>query len=70
MGDGMFRDKVVVVTGVGRVGQIGNATARAFGERGARLVICDLNAVAVTERAREFAADGIVVQPAAGSTPS
>lgn len=61
-----FRDRVVIVTGVGRVGQIGNATARAFGERGARLVVCDLNAVAVTERAKEFAADGIVVQPAAG----
>ena len=61
-----FRDKVVIVTGVGRVGQIGNATARAFGRLGAKLVICDLNAVAVTERAREFAAEGIVVQPAAG----
>ena len=61
-----FRDRVVIVTGVGRVGQIGNATARAFGRMGAKLVICDLNAVAVTERAREFAAEGLTVQPAAG----
>jgi len=61
-----FDGRVVIVTGVGRVGQIGNATARAFGERGAKLVICDLNAVAVTERAKEFAADGLTVQPAAG----
>ncbi|HEX5632053.1 MAG TPA: SDR family NAD(P)-dependent oxidoreductase, partial [Gemmatimonadales bacterium] len=61
-----FRDKVVIVTGVGRVGQIGHAAASAFGAAGARLVLCDLNAVAVAERAREFEAAGIAARPAAG----
>jgi NAD(P)-dependent dehydrogenase (short-subunit alcohol dehydrogenase family) len=61
-----FRDRVVVVTGVGRVGQIGHAAARAFGQAGARLVLCDVNAVAVAERAREFEADGMIARPAAG----
>jgi NAD(P)-dependent dehydrogenase (short-subunit alcohol dehydrogenase family) len=54
-----FRDRVVLVTGVGRAGQIGNAVALAFGRAGARLVVADLNAVGVAERAREFAAAGI-----------
>ncbi len=30
-----FAGKVVLVTGVGRVGQIGHAVAKAFGEAGA-----------------------------------
>jgi len=51
-----FRNRVVLVTGVGRVGQIGNAVALAFGKAGAKLVVADLNAVGVAERAREFAA--------------
>jgi NAD(P)-dependent dehydrogenase (short-subunit alcohol dehydrogenase family) len=61
-----FGGQVVMVTGVGRVGQIGHAAARAFGEAGAQLVLCDLNAVAVAERAREFEAAGIAARPAAG----
>jgi NAD(P)-dependent dehydrogenase (short-subunit alcohol dehydrogenase family) len=61
-----FRDRVVLVTGVGRAGQIGTAVARAFGRAGARLVVADLNAVGVVERAREFAAEGIEVSPCAG----
>lgn len=61
-----FKDRVVLVTGVGRVGQIGHATAHAFGQAGARLVLCDVNAVAVSERAREFEAQGMVARPAAG----
>src|SRR5919205_234067 len=61
-----FRDKVVLVTGVGRAGQIGNAVALALGHAGARLVACDLNAVGVAARVREFAAQGIDARPSAG----
>ena len=61
-----FKDQVVIITGVGRPGQLGHALAEAFGRAGARLVICDVNAVAVAARAREFAAKGIEVRPAAG----
>jgi NAD(P)-dependent dehydrogenase (short-subunit alcohol dehydrogenase family) len=62
-----FADRVVLVTGVGRAGQIGNAVALAFGMAGARVVACDLNAVGVVERVREFAAQGIEARPAAGN---
>jgi NAD(P)-dependent dehydrogenase (short-subunit alcohol dehydrogenase family) len=61
-----FGGKVVLVTGVGRVGQIGNAVALAFGRAGARIVACDLNAVGVAERVREFAAQGVDARPCAG----
>lgn len=61
-----FTGKVVLVTGVGRAGQIGNAVALAFGQAGARIVACDLNAVGVTERVREFAAAGVDARPCAG----
>jgi 3-oxoacyl-[acyl-carrier protein] reductase len=62
-----FADRVVLVTGVGRAGQIGNAVALAFGLAGARVVACDLNAVGVVERVREFAARGIDARPVAGN---
>jgi NAD(P)-dependent dehydrogenase (short-subunit alcohol dehydrogenase family) len=61
-----FRGKVALVTGVGRVGQIGNAVALAFGKAGAKIVACDLNAVGVAERVREFAAQGVDARPCAG----
>ena len=61
-----FGNKVVLVTGVGRAGQIGNAVALAFGLAGARIVACDLNAVGVAERVREFAARGVDARPCAG----
>jgi NAD(P)-dependent dehydrogenase (short-subunit alcohol dehydrogenase family) len=61
-----FRGKVVLVTGVGRAGQIGNAVALAFGKAGAKIVACDQNAVGVTERVREFAAQGVDARPCAG----
>ncbi len=61
-----FRGKVVLVTGVGRAGQIGHAVALAFGKAGAKIVACDLNAVGVAERAREFAALGVDARPCAG----
>ena len=61
-----FTGKVVLVTGVGRAGQIGNAVALAFGKAGARIVACDLDAVGVATRVREFAAEGVDARPAAG----
>lgn len=61
-----FRGKVVLVTGVGRAGQIGNAVALAFGKAGAKIVACDQNAVGVAERVREFAAQGVDARPSAG----
>jgi NAD(P)-dependent dehydrogenase (short-subunit alcohol dehydrogenase family) len=61
-----FSGKVVLVTGVGRSGQIGHAVALAFGRAGAKIVACDLNAVGVAERVREFAALGVDARPCAG----
>lgn len=61
-----FKDQVVLVTGVGRTGQIGHAVATGFGEAGAKLVLVDRRAVEVAERAKEFSARGIPAVPAAG----
>ena len=61
-----FGGKVALVTGVGRAGQIGNAVALAFGHAGAKIIACDLNAVGVAERVREFAALGVDARPCAG----
>jgi NAD(P)-dependent dehydrogenase (short-subunit alcohol dehydrogenase family) len=61
-----FTGKVVLVTGVARPGQIGHGVAKAFGDAGAKLVLADVNAVAVAERAREFGAQKIAAEPAAG----
>lgn len=61
-----FRGKIALVTGVGRVGQIGHAVALALGRAGARLVIADRNAQALGERAAELTREGIAVRAAAG----
>jgi len=61
-----LRGKVALVTGVGRVGQIGHAVALGFGEAGARLVIADVNAGALAERVQEFAERGVEARAAAG----
>src|SRR5512134_1568671 len=66
MADTRFRDRVVLVTGVGRAGQIGHTVALAFGNAGARLVAADQDAVGVSQRVREFQAAGIDAQPSAG----
>ena len=66
MGPFDFRDKVVLVTGVNRVGKIGHAVALAFGQAGAKLVVCDVNTVGVATRAKEFQASGIPCRAAAG----
>jgi len=61
-----FRGKVALVTGVGRVGQIGQAVARGLGAAGAKLVIVDVNAPALQDRAQELTAGGIAVRAVAG----
>jgi NAD(P)-dependent dehydrogenase (short-subunit alcohol dehydrogenase family) len=61
-----FTGQVVLVTGVGRPGQIGHEVALAFGKAGAKLVISDVHAVNVAARAREFAELGIEAKAAAG----
>jgi NAD(P)-dependent dehydrogenase (short-subunit alcohol dehydrogenase family) len=61
-----FTGKVVLVTGVSRVGQIGHAVAAGFGKAGARLVICDISAVNVAARAKEFTEQGFECRAAAG----
>jgi NAD(P)-dependent dehydrogenase (short-subunit alcohol dehydrogenase family) len=61
-----FTGRTLLVTGVGRAGQIGHAVAQALGQAGARIVAVDRNAVGVAERVKEFQAMGIDARPAAG----
>ena len=61
-----FAGQVVLVTGVGRVGQIGHEVALGFGKAGAKLVICDISAVNVAARAHEFEQMGIEAKATAG----
>src|SRR3989442_5249074 len=61
-----FRGKVALVTGVGRVGQIGHAVARGLGRAGAKLVLADVNAVGLADRVKEFAGEGIAGKASAG----
>jgi NAD(P)-dependent dehydrogenase (short-subunit alcohol dehydrogenase family) len=61
-----FRGKTVLVTGVGRVGQVGHAVAAAFGRAGASLVIVDRDAGMLEERVKELAAQGVTVRGSAG----
>src|SRR6266849_997183 len=61
-----FRGKVALVTGVGRVGQIGHAVARGLGRAGAKLVLADVNAVGLADRVMEFAGEGIAAKASAG----
>src|SRR5256885_15184344 len=61
-----FQGKVALVTGVGRVGQIGHAVARGLGRAGAKLLLADVNAVGLADRVKEFSADGIAAKASAG----
>jgi len=61
-----LRGKVALVTGVGRVGQIGHAVARGIGRAGAKLLLADVNAVGLADRVKEFAAEGITAKVSAG----
>jgi len=62
-----FTGKVALITGVGRVGQVGHAIAESFGRAGARLVIADVNGEALAARVDEFTAQGFAVRGAAGN---
>jgi len=64
--------KVALITGVGRVGQIGHAVAKGFAAAGAKLVLADVNAVGLADRVREFKAAGHRVASSAGdlTTPA
>src|SRR3989454_4536125 len=61
-----FRGKVALVTGVGRVGQIGQAVARGLGGAGAPLVIVGFNALAPQERGEGMTAPGGALRGRAG----
>jgi NAD(P)-dependent dehydrogenase (short-subunit alcohol dehydrogenase family) len=50
-----LRGATVVLTGVGRRGQVGEVVAAAFANRGARLVLIDRNREGVQERAADLA---------------
>ena len=65
-----FRGKIALITGVGRVGQIGHAVARGFGQAGAKFVIADVNAVGLADRTKEFTAQGFDVRASAGDLTS
>ena len=58
--------KVALITGVGRVGQIGHAVARGVGRAGAKLVLADVNALGLADRVKEFSGEGISAKASAG----
>jgi NAD(P)-dependent dehydrogenase (short-subunit alcohol dehydrogenase family) len=61
-----FTGRVALVTGVGRVGQIGHAVARGLGRAGAQLLLADVNAVGLADRVKEFAAERIAAKASPG----
>ena len=61
-----FGGKVALITGVGRVGQIGHAVARGLGRAGAKLLLADVNAVGLADRVKEFTGEGIAAKSSAG----
>lgn len=56
-----FDGQTVVVTGVGRAGQLGEVVARDFGQRGAKVVIIDRDPALVEERAAALRGEGLSV---------
>jgi 3-oxoacyl-[acyl-carrier protein] reductase len=61
MGMARFDGAVVVLTGVGREGQVGEAIARAFAAEGAALALVDRDETSVGARAATLAAGGTTV---------
>src|SRR5579872_6718163 len=53
-----FEDTVIVITGVGREEQVGDAVAHAFAAEGGSLALLDLNAQALSARAAALRAAG------------
>jgi NAD(P)-dependent dehydrogenase (short-subunit alcohol dehydrogenase family) len=58
--------RVVLVTGVGRAGQIGHAVARGLGQAGARVVLAGRDAAALEVHQKTFAGEGLDARVAAG----
>ena len=58
-----LRDSVVIITGIGRKGQAGEVVASAFAERGASLVLIDIDDAVVEERAKDLATTGAAIHP-------
>jgi NAD(P)-dependent dehydrogenase (short-subunit alcohol dehydrogenase family) len=58
--------RVVVVTGVSRLGQIGHAVAQALGDAGARLVVAGRSPESLQQRVAELAGAGIDAAAAVG----
>jgi NAD(P)-dependent dehydrogenase (short-subunit alcohol dehydrogenase family) len=56
-----FDGQVVVVTGVGRAGQVGEIVAREFGRRGAAVAVIDVNLSCAEERAATLRAEQLTV---------
>jgi len=56
-----FTGQLVVITGVGRAGQVGEAVARCFARRGATLALLDMQQAEVDARADVLRADGHIV---------
>ena len=59
-------NKIALITGVGRAGQIGHAVAGAFGAAGAALVIVDRDVKGAAARGEELRAAGVNVRVATG----
>jgi NAD(P)-dependent dehydrogenase (short-subunit alcohol dehydrogenase family) len=57
-----FENKTVILTGVGRVGQVGEVIARAFADRGASVVLLDRTREEVERRAESLVAGGARVR--------
>ncbi len=53
-----FTNRLVVITGVGRAGQVGEALALGFAQRGATLALLDMQAAEAEARASSLAAQG------------
>lgn len=58
-----LRGSTVIITGVGRRGQVGEVVSAAFAERGANLVLLDRDNAAVNERAADIARQGSLAHP-------
>lgn len=59
-------DRVALVTGIGRAGQIGHAVARGLGTAGARLILAGRDTAVLATHVRTFAGEGIDAEFAAG----
>ena len=58
-----LRGSTVIITGVGRRGQVGEVVSAAFADKGANLVLVDRDNAAVNERAADIARQGSKAHP-------